>query len=286
MPVRMDTHTWTIASGEPFRVVTWKKEGADAVLVIHHGLGEHAGRYQAFADGLADRNLSIVSFDARGHGESVGRKGDGGTFSTLADDFIAIFPHLVESTGGTKVALMGHSMGGALAAYTLTTRGVFDERIDAFLASAPAVQVTLRGVAKMKASVGRLLNKINPSMTLANTIDPSVISSDASEVRRYIEDPLVHDQISARLAMSLLDDAPKALDAAGKIGLPTLLWHGQEDRLVDIDGTRALAKKIGATDKTLHEFPNMRHETHHETLEARQKVFDVVGEWLAERGLA
>lgn len=282
----MDTHTWKNSKGEAFRVVTWKHENAKTLLLIHHGLGEHAGRYQSMADGLSGLSLSIASYDLRGHGESVGKWGDGGTLSTMADDLVEIFPHLVEETGAEKVVLMGHSMGGATVALALTERGVFDSRIEAFLASAPAVQVTLGGVAKAKAAVGRVLNKISPTMTLANTIDPTVISSDASEVRRYIEDPLVHDQISARLAISLLDDAPRALDAAGKIGLPTLLWHGQDDTLVDIEGTRNLAKRIGAADKTLHEFPHCRHETHHEAPEKSAKVFSVISDWLTERDFA
>lgn len=283
---RMDIKTWKNAKGEPFRIVTWTKEGAEALLFIHHGLGEHAGRYQSFADGLDDLNVSIASFDARGHGESVGKKGDAPGWAGFSEDLLEIFPVIVDMVGAKKVALMGHSMGGGVVAYTLTHHGVFDDRIEAMLLSAPAVAVTLDFAGRVKAGVGRVLNKISPTMTLASPIDPAVISSDASEVRRYIEDPLIHNRISAQLGMSMLDDGPETLETAGKLGLPTLVWHGQDDGLIPIDGSRALAKKLGASDKTLHEFPGLRHETHHESPEDRAKVFGVIGNWLQERGLA
>ena len=47
----------------------WQPEGeVKAVLQITHGMTEHMGRYEAFADALCARGIVVAGFDLRGHG--------------------------------------------------------------------------------------------------------------------------------------------------------------------------------------------------------------------------
>ncbi|MBR1990628.1 MAG: alpha/beta hydrolase, partial [Firmicutes bacterium] len=43
-------------------------ENAEKVVVLIHGIGEHAGRYARMAEYFEKEKIAIVSMDLRGHG--------------------------------------------------------------------------------------------------------------------------------------------------------------------------------------------------------------------------
>jgi alpha-beta hydrolase superfamily lysophospholipase len=47
-------------------------------ILLVHGLGEHARRYDALADVLTDVGWRVSAYDQIGHGQSPGRRGDQG----------------------------------------------------------------------------------------------------------------------------------------------------------------------------------------------------------------
>lgn len=49
-------------------------EDARAAIVIVHGLCEHQGRYDYFAEKLHQAGISTYRFDHRGHGRSEGER--------------------------------------------------------------------------------------------------------------------------------------------------------------------------------------------------------------------
>ena len=47
----------------------WMPDGkVKAVLQITHGMTEHMGRYEAFAEYLCPMGIAVAGFDLRGHG--------------------------------------------------------------------------------------------------------------------------------------------------------------------------------------------------------------------------
>jgi len=274
---------WTTPDNERFRLVHWAKGGdpkaSENLLFIQHGLGEHGARYQAMADGLDDLDAHVVSFDARGHGESVGKRGDANGIAQLADDLMVQLTHAIEVFQPKRVIVLGHSMGGAVLCHALLHHTLPDEVVGAVI-SAPAVSVNKTLEMKVKLAVGNVLGKVVPTLSMGNGLDPQGISSDASEVRRYIEDPLVHDRVSARLGISIVNDGETAGNAAERITLPTLVYQGKDDPIIPFEGTQRFAERLGSDDKTIRLFEGMRHECHHESSDKAQQVFDVLKEWL------
>jgi alpha-beta hydrolase superfamily lysophospholipase len=269
--------------GLSFRMLGWpSSEPSRTVLVIHHGLGEHIGRYQTFARELADVPVHLFGYDARGHGQSGGKPGDAAGLDELAGDLQALLPELLQRSGAERIVLFGHSMGAAVVGHYLTTREPH-EAIVAVALSAPPVRVDKTVSMRIKLGAGRLLTRIAPSLTLANEIDSHHISSVPEEVERYLADPLVHDRLSVRMGLSLVDDGPRIIDNASRIALPGLLYQGLDDGIVDIEGTRALARAWGYPDVELHEFDGLRHEAHHEHPEGVKAVFEMWRSWLAPR---
>ena len=67
----------------------FKKDAADnarAAIVIVHGLCEHQGRYDYFAQKLNDAGFTVYRFDHRGHGRSEGEDTYYSDFNELLDD--------------------------------------------------------------------------------------------------------------------------------------------------------------------------------------------------------
>ena len=61
-----------------------------AVLQITHGMTEHMGRYQDFAQYLCARGIAVSGFDLRGHGKHSGDQavasfGEGGWAASVQD---------------------------------------------------------------------------------------------------------------------------------------------------------------------------------------------------------
>jgi alpha-beta hydrolase superfamily lysophospholipase len=252
------------------------------VLVVHHGLGEHGGRYASAARHLETLPAHLWSYDLRGHGESSGKRGDAAGLDQLAGDFEALLPVILERSGAERAIVWGHSLGGACVARYLTTKRVHPA-IAAVLLSAPAVYVPKTLSIRVKIAAARALVRWNPSLTMANEIPVTGISSDPAEVERYRTDPLVHDRLSVQLGLSILDDAPRIVDAAGAVKVPTMLWHGLDDPIVDVRGTRALFEALGTEDKLLVELPGYRHESHHERPEMAAALFARMRGWLEPR---
>ncbi|MEO8585699.1 MAG: alpha/beta fold hydrolase [Acidobacteriota bacterium] len=97
----------------PFRggdLVAWSWGEGPRVLLVH-GWGGHAGRLTSFVDPLVAAGLSVVAFDAPGHGKSPGR------WCTLPD-FVEAILAVADSTGPVS-AVVAHSMGATACALAL-----------------------------------------------------------------------------------------------------------------------------------------------------------------------
>ena len=69
----------------------WVPDGeVKAVLQITHGMTEHMGRYEVFAEYLCPMGIAVAGFDLRGHGANPGDPevasfGEGGWAASIED---------------------------------------------------------------------------------------------------------------------------------------------------------------------------------------------------------
>jgi acylglycerol lipase len=277
---------WALADGTVFRVLQWKAALPDAeselsktLLLIHHGIGEHAGRYEGFVRSL-ELPMPAAAYDVRGHGHTAGKRGDAAGLDGLVDDFEALLPRFIDAANAERVLLYAHSMGGAVVARYLTHRRVHPA-ICGVVMSAPAVAVEKSLAMRVKLRVGRVLKRVAPTFTLPTGLATDGISSDPDEVQAYVDDPLNHDRVSLRLADSLLSEGPEAIAWAGNAKVPALIVHGEEDPIIPLEGSRALSAAWGAPCE-VSTFPGGRHELHHEVPAIRAAHRDAVRNWLME----
>ncbi len=116
-----------LATGLTLNVLEWggRDSSRDHTLVLVHGFLDLAWGFGPLVDhGLAER-FHVVAPDMRGHGDSD-RVGAGGYYHFM--DYVADLAGVVEALGRGRVSLVGHSMGGSIAAYYA---GAFPERVHA-----------------------------------------------------------------------------------------------------------------------------------------------------------
>jgi alpha-beta hydrolase superfamily lysophospholipase len=243
-------------------------------VLLVHGLGEHGGRYAHVAAWFAERGIRAIGYDHRGHGRSEGARGVIGHSRALYED-LALVVDAVRPKGAPFL-LLGHSMGGAVVADFVARRV---RAADLVVLSSPALQARLNAFQKLQLAVG---TRFLPDTPMANGLDATGIAHDAATVQAYLDDPLVHDRISARLAQAIIDAGASARAAAPKWDTATLLLYAGADRLVDPAGSDAFARTAAPGTLQAQRFDDLYHEIFNEGARAAP-VFARLGRWLDER---
>jgi len=238
-------------------------------VVLVHGLGEHSGRYRRLIRELNDAGFAVYTFDWPGHGKSPGKRGH-----TSVEEALEIIDSLIEEIG-EKPFLFGHSLGGLTVIRYAETR---PEKIRGVVASSPALAKSPKTPGFMVA-LAKLLGKIAPGITLSNGLDPNLLSRNPEAVKRYIEDPLVHDRISAKLGRSIFENMELAHREAKEIKVPVLLLVGTGDVITPPEGARRLFEELTVEDKSLREFEGAYHEIF-EDPEWAEDFHRAIVEWL------
>jgi len=218
----------------------WLPRKSSALVLIVHGIGEHASRYDKVANALNESGFAVYSFDLRGHGESSGKRGHIGSFKTTIEDIEAVVCRARETVGDIPLFIYGHSMGGGIALSRMVNS---KSSTKGYIITSPWLLLVEKKPAAL-ISASRVLRAIIPSFTIPTKLDASLISSDKRVVDLYRNDPLVHGMISAATAIDAIDSAEKVL-GIGSIPSPLFLAHGKSDGIVSIDGSRKLGSKGG-----------------------------------------
>jgi alpha-beta hydrolase superfamily lysophospholipase len=243
-----------------------------AAVCLIHGLGEHSGRYQHVAEAFNQAGFAMLSFDHRGHGKSPGKRGHIPDYETLLDDIDNALETIRERYPGLPIFLYGHSMGGSLVLNYALRR---QPQLTGVICTSPWIKVS-HEPPKTQVLVARLMNKIAPSFTQGNELDARGLSRDPQVVHDYQDDPLVHDQASARLFVEFYEAGYWALAHAKDLSLPLLLAHGSLDPITSAAASQEFSVKAGKL-CTLKIWDGMLHETHNEI--EREKVIAYYIQW-------
>ncbi|MEE4298601.1 MAG: alpha/beta fold hydrolase [Pseudomonadales bacterium] len=276
--------TLTSASdGTALRGWSWPAErrAPRANLVLAHGAGEHARRYDAFAEALARRDVAVWALDHRGHGESarpdaLGDFGAGG-WAGLVADLEQLAGHAGDEYPGAPTLLFGHSMGSLAAQQIMVDRS---RTLEGVVLSG----TTCFDVLAESAAAGGLAS-FNAPFEAAGEGRTGFewLSRDPERVDAYVADPLCG-----------FDPAPAAVEgmfaAAARLAepetlrrirsdLPVLLVAGDADPLnanwTLIETLVARLHDAGLTDVEVQRHVGGRHEPLNEIDRA-----EVVGELL------
>lgn len=289
--------THTIGTREPFTYVDdygitihayrWHTDSPRAIVQIAHGIGEHALRYDAFAQALAAAGFAVYADDHRGHGATgmqqhdgdtarLGRLGPGGLRAT-EQAIRALTAIARDEHPGIPLVMFGHSWG------SLMTQRIINEsprEFDGVILSGSAYR-TPRFMES--GALNKRWSAPDAAGSPANGFE--WLSTDPESVARFIADPLCFE--ANILKLFGLPDALRLFgvpDTWLASDVPMLIASGADDPLSKGNGLERLAtayRRAGVQDVTLRVYLGKRHELLNET--NRNEVTEQFIGWISDR---
>jgi acylglycerol lipase len=249
-----------------------------ARILMIHGLGEHLGRLNQVFEHFYSAGLEVTGLDLPGHGNSTGPRGHIADRSQLYDDLDTIRArwHSPEDSNSLPEFIYGHSLGGHLTLLYCLERAPC---LAGVIASSPLIEAAEKPPL-WKLGLAYTLGRLLPAFSVDNGLKAGDISSVQEEVKAYVDDPLRHRKISARLGLDSLRDCQVLQREAHRWQIPLLLMHGSEDHITSFTASEAFAKKAGKH-CDWYPWPNARHELHHDS--QKEQVFETMVLWIMQR---
>lgn len=254
----------------------WLSDRTERVLLVAHGLGEHSGRYDNFGAWMAERGSSVHAFDHQGHGRSSGKRCHIRRFRHLLDDLEVVLSSVQQDHPGIPIFLVGHSMGSLIVVDFLRDRQ--PSISGAVLSGAPLALPA--GLSAARRVVAGLLRHLAPGISVETGIDPEALCTDSSVVKAYTDDPLVVRRMTLALRGELFGAIKRASSGAPEIRVPTLLLHGEDDRVCAPDASTRFRQRM-TVDGAVKLYSGMRHEIFNEP--HQHTVFEDVLAWVTHR---
>ncbi|EPD67003.1 alpha/beta hydrolase [Streptomyces sp. HGB0020] len=233
----------------------WPHEQPRYVALVVHGYGEHIGRYEELAGVLTAHGAAVFGPDHMGHGASAGERVLIEDFEEVVDDVHAVADLARRAHPGVPLVLIGHSMGGLIAARYAQRHG---DELAALVLSGPVI-----GAWELP---GRLLALDEIPDT---PISPSALSRDPAVGAAYAADPLVWHGPMKRPTVVAFARMLETITESGDIGRLPLMWlHGADDRIVPLAGSRIGVEQLDGGHLTERVYDGARHEVFNETNKA------------------
>lgn len=257
--------------------IAWRawlpQDAVRGVIVLVHGVAEHAGRYEHVGKRFSDAGYAVYALDHTGHGASAGARANIGSMDSAADNVAQLLEVAGQEFPEVPRFLTGHSMGALVVLY-LVTRTPVD--VAGVVVSAPPLDIPVGNPAQRL--LAPVLTRLAPNLGVLK-LDSSDISRDPDVVAAYDNDPLVfRGKLPARTATEILNASIAVKGRLDKLTVPTLAMHGTADTIAAPSSTDLIEKGAGTEDLTVRRYEGLYHEIFNEP-EKDQVLGDVV-DWL------
>ncbi|MFF8731296.1 alpha/beta hydrolase [Streptomyces sp. NPDC015171] len=234
----------------------WPHPSPRLLVLLVHGYGEHAGRYDELAARLTGAGAAVYGPDHMGHGRSAGERVLIEDFEDVVTDVHAVADLARSARPGLPLVMVGHSMGGLIAARYAQRYGA---GLSALVLSGPVI------------GTWYLPERLLALDEIPDTpLSPSALSRDPAVGAAYAADPLVWHGPMKRPTLEAFARTLDTVARSGAVGRLPLLWlHGGDDRVVPPAGSRIGVERLSGGPLTERIFPGARHEVFHETDRAR-----------------
>jgi alpha-beta hydrolase superfamily lysophospholipase len=220
-------------------------------VLLSHGLGEHARRYDHVAGALVADGAAVYAPDHHGHGRSAGERALVDEIETYVDDLHLVADKARAEHTGLPTVLIGHSFGGMIATRYAQR---YASELEALVLTAPL----LGGNPAFE-----VLLSMDPIPEIP--IDPAALSRDPAVGEAYASDELVYHGPLHRETLETLFAAVDTIAHGPKLELPTLWLHGDADPLVPYAITKDAIERIRTPQISEKAYPGAMHEIFNET---------------------
>lgn len=229
------------------------------MLLVVHGLGEHSRRYAThFSEFYTGHNFGVAAFDLPGHGKSTGKRGHIENPIWLLEIIDRLIQMIQDRFPDLAIFLYGHSFGGEIALWYSLVR---NPAVKGVILSAPLIGPK-DPVPLSKLFLAQTMDKIFPSFTMVNGLQIELLSRDPDIVNQYRTDPLVHNKVSARTGMMIINRGNWISRHIHENRQNMLLLVGEKEAIVNPDAIHRLAQKEPSIHLKI--WPGLYHELHNE----------------------
>jgi pimeloyl-ACP methyl ester carboxylesterase len=219
----------------------WESKGDGPPVLLIHGLGLSGGAWWRTVDALSP-TMRVITFDNRGIGQSTSLL-PAYTTEAMADDALAVLDDL----GLDDAHVYGVSLGG-MVAQQLALRHPRRVRSLVLGATQPGGRRAARPDAEVLEFFGR-----RSSMRMEEAAWASVpynygtrareeqVDRIADDIERRLGNPFSERAYRAQLFAATLHNCYGRLE---RIRVPSLVVHGEEDRMIPVENGRMIAERI------------------------------------------
>jgi len=259
--------------------IYFKDWGKGPVVAFSHGWPLNADAWDGQMLFLAQRGYRVIAHDRRGHGRSS-QSASGNDMNGYADDLAAV----IEALDLRDVTLVGHSTGGGEVVRYVGRHGTRRVAKLALIAAVPPVML------KSSANPEGLPLQAFDDLRSAIVKDRSQFYRDLAQMFYGANRPGnvvsqgVLDQFWLWSMQAGLKNAYECIAAfsetdftedLGKIDVPTLLLHGEDDQIVPVRDSSVKSARLiaGAKDIYLPGAPHGITANHHDRVNADLLAF-------------
>ncbi len=228
-----------------------------AIILFHRG-HEYSGRMAHLVKELNLPEFDFFAWDARGHGDSPGLRGDAPSFSACVKD-IQYFVQHIEATykiKSTNIAVIGQSVGAVLAA---TWVHDYAPKIRALCLASPAFDIKLYvPFAKTGLTV---LSKLKGNFFITSYVKANMLTHDIERAKTYDTDPQIAKAISVRMLLGLYAASERIVNDAQNIFVPTQVLCSGSDFVVFRKPQQQFYEKLPHPRKEFHILEGFYHDT-------------------------
>jgi alpha-beta hydrolase superfamily lysophospholipase len=255
----------------------WAVPGAQAVLLLVHGLGGHTGRWEPLAEFFSSRGVASYALALRGFGDTPGIKGHVDSFKSYLSDIESLVSIIRKDHPRQTIFLVGESLGGLISFLMAAHKG---ELFSGLICLSPAFADTLKIEAKMVWDV--ILSCVfAPAKQFAMPLSLSCCSRDVQLVKRMDADPREHRFASSRLLVEILLAEQRAKKIKNKLTMPVLFLLSGQDTIVSTGESMRVYQSLNVPDKTVKVYPEMYHALSIDL--GRESVFEDILNWIKAR---
>ena len=251
-----------------------KIKNPKAVVLIVHGMMEHAGRYYNFAKFLNDNGYIVVANDLRGHGHSAVDKkygvGEKDIYAETVQDEIIILEKLKDAYE-LPIYLFGHSYGSMLSQAIIQNTDVVEKCVLCGTANGSSGIMKLGGTTakflglfKGENSGGGMIEKMCIKNYGKKFENGNWLTRDEEVFKKYNEDEMCGGSFPFSFYKSMLTNMKKINHGINKIGKKKIFLIAGEKDPVGSNGKQVtnlnklyLKNNIDSRCKI---YPDCRHE--------------------------
>lgn len=212
--------------------IAWERHGSGQPLLLIHGLGYARWGWEPVVEPLA-RSFEVLLFDNRGIGESDAPPGPY-TAAQLAEDAVQV----LDEADVQRAHVLGTSLGGMVAQELALAHS---KRVDKLV-----LACTTAGGARAHPMPEQTVRLMTNGATLRDFVENALEPDPRAElVERILEHRLATAQpLEAWAAQAAAGAGFDGYERAGSIAAPTLVLHGDGDRVVDPRNAELLASLL------------------------------------------